>query len=143
MEYMGGDVNTEDVPSSILCVDAPSLEKSKAGKPDPSAFDTPDWVPKREWADFIAMRRSMGKQIPFTEAAARGIVRNLEKLMAEGHEPGAVLEASVRNSWRDVFPLKGDSGGFRVAGPMSRAGLATMWNANAAEERIFGRVKAD
>ena len=34
------------------------------------------------------------------------IVNELTRLRADGHEPGAVLDQSTRNGWRDVFPLR-------------------------------------
>lgn len=52
------------------------------------------------------MRRAKGKRSPFTVAAAKGIVRELERLRVIGNEPGDVLRQSVRNGWSDVFPLK-------------------------------------
>jgi hypothetical protein len=52
------------------------------------------------------MRRSI--RAPVTDDAARLIVRDLEKLRAQGHQPREVLEQSVKQAWRGVFPIKGE-----------------------------------
>jgi hypothetical protein len=33
-------------------------------------------------------------------------IRNLEKLRSQGHSPAAVLDQSVMNGWKGVFPLR-------------------------------------
>jgi hypothetical protein len=70
--------------------------------------DLPDWIPQDTWHDFEQMRKSMRK--PMTQAASRLIVKKLEELREEGHEPQRVLEQSIQNSWVGVFPLKGARG---------------------------------
>jgi hypothetical protein len=42
-------------------------------------------------------------KVPFTEEAERGIIADLEKLVAEGHCPKKVLLKAVKRSWRGVF----------------------------------------
>lgn len=66
----------------------------------------PEWLPVAQWEAFVAMRKAKGKRAPFTDAAKAGILRELDKLRKEGHDPAAVLEASVINGWSGVFPLK-------------------------------------
>ena len=41
-----------------------------------------------------------------TPRAARLVLAELGKLRAAGQDPGAVLDQSTRNGWRDVFPLR-------------------------------------
>lgn len=72
-------------------------------------FSAPDWVPADAWESFVEMRRSMGAKGKLTDRAAKLLVNELEKLRAQGHEPGEVLQQSVMNNWRGVFPLKGKS----------------------------------
>lgn len=71
------------------------------------AVDVPDWIPEKQWGEFVAMRRAKGSRAPFTVGAARGIVQKLDELRAAGHDPAAVLAASVINGWSDVYELKG------------------------------------
>jgi uncharacterized protein YdaU (DUF1376 family) len=68
-------------------------------------FEPPDWVDRKAWADYGAMRASLRK--PLTDAAKAIAVRELEKLLALGHDPKAVLEQSVMNSWQGLFPING------------------------------------
>lgn len=76
-----------------------------AAKPAKQAFDPPEWVPKAEWADFVQMRKSM-RGVPFTTAAMRGVVGELDKLRAIGFRPADLLTTAVTNGWRTVYPPK-------------------------------------
>lgn len=94
------------------------LEKEKDNPPKPPSrgkvmFVLPDWIRPDDWRDFLAMRARIRK--PPTERAKVLIVKALERLRAEGHDPAAVLEQSIRNSWQDVFPLKQPGGGVNGA----------------------------
>ena len=80
---------------------------SKAREPFP-----PDWVPAEPWSAFVEMRRE-GKGV-FTLRAAKLIVTELENLRAKGHDPGAVLDQSTRNAWKDVYELKDKGNGRQV-----------------------------
>jgi hypothetical protein len=69
--------------------------------------DVPDWIPAKPWADFVAMRRAKGNKVPFTVAAAKGIIAKLDGFRASGIDVGAVLSESVINGWSGVFEPKG------------------------------------
>jgi hypothetical protein len=77
---------------------------------DKSSIEIPDWMPPRQWDDFVEMRRAKGQRAPFTLGAARGIIADLAKLKEAGHDPAAVLQASVNNGWSGVFPIKRQEG---------------------------------
>ena len=64
----------------------------------------PSWVPAEAWAAFADMRIKCRK--PMTERAIELMVMKLSKLKTAGHDPAAVLEASIANSWSDIYPLK-------------------------------------
>jgi len=74
---------------------------SGAGAPEP-----PEWIPTEPWAGFVEMRKKTRE--PLTDRAITLIVKQLEKLRAEGHEVAEVLDQSTRNNWKDVYPLKGN-----------------------------------
>ena len=76
----------------------------------------PDWLPRQPWLDFVEMRRS--KRNPFTVRAAEGIVADLEKLLAAGDDPEAVLLESVKNGWSGVFPLKSQTATTATGAPV-------------------------
>lgn len=68
-------------------------------------------VPKSVMADFRAHRRKIKK--PMTERAEQLILTKLEKLLAEGHDPAAVVEQSIENGWAGVFPIREERDGKR------------------------------
>lgn len=45
---------------------------------------------------------------PMTDHAEKLMLRKLESLWNDGHDPTMVIEQSIRKGWKDVFPLKGD-----------------------------------
>lgn len=62
----------------------------------------PDFIPKEPWMAFVRMRKSIPK-VPFTEDAARGAIRKVEKLAGEGYCPAKLLWKAVDQGWRGVF----------------------------------------
>jgi hypothetical protein len=109
----------------------PVSAKAKTGearKRAVPAFELPDWVPAEPWAAFEAMRKAMGPKVPFTDEAKRGIVRELEELRGQGHDPAKLLLKAVKKGWRSLFG--GDdtrAANGRAAAPMNaeqiRAGI--------------------
>lgn len=67
----------------------------------------PDFIPAAVWSQFLEMRRKIRKSP--TDAAQILIFRKIDELRKRGHDPTAVLEQSIRNSWQDVFELKGNN----------------------------------
>lgn len=65
-------------------------------------FELPEWVPEEPWKAFVEMRKAIPK-VPFTLRAAKEIIGDLERLRAEGHDPGKVLLLAVKRGWRGVF----------------------------------------
>lgn len=76
-------------------------------KPKTSAFALPDWVDSDTWSDFVEVRKKV--RAPLTDRAASLILKSLAELRANGHDPKAVLEQSIANGWKGVFPLKAQS----------------------------------
>ncbi len=70
------------------------------------AFAPPDWVSPESWKGFEEMRNKHAKT-RLTDRARALIVKELETLRDLGNDPNAVLDQSTRNSWADVWPLKG------------------------------------
>jgi hypothetical protein len=94
---------------------------------DNGAVAPAEWIPIEAWAPFIKMRRK--KKNPLTDDAVNLIVKKLEKLRAEGHDVGEVLNESTMNGWSGVFPLRGDHGN----GNGSRSSPRTKRNLTALE----------
>ena len=69
----------------------------------------PKWIDEKTWEAFLEMRKRK-RAIP-TERAKELLVKELEKLRAEGHDPTEVLNQSIMRNYTGVFPLKGGQDG--------------------------------
>lgn len=67
----------------------------------------PTWVDREAWEGFVEMRRAKGKRTPFTDRAAKMILKTLQELKDAGHDPNAALDQSTTNGWSDVYEPKG------------------------------------
>lgn len=86
-----------------------SREEKKEQKKTPSAAPAalpalPEWVPVEAWSGFVAMRKH--ERHSLTPRAAKLVLNELGRLRDAGADPGAVLDQSTRNGWRDVFPIR-------------------------------------
>ncbi len=66
----------------------------------------PAWIDKELFSAYCAMRASMPKSIPFTPFAQKLIVKDLMRFHADGYDPNAALEESIKRGWRGVFQPK-------------------------------------
>jgi uncharacterized protein YdaU (DUF1376 family) len=64
----------------------------------------PGWISPQAWQGYCEMRR--GKRAPMTDRAKALVIKELEQLMRQGHDPNAVLDQSTQNAWTDVYELK-------------------------------------
>jgi hypothetical protein len=81
-----------------------NLKKHPQEKQKKAAFILPDWIPSEIWADYLEMRKKIGK--PATDRAMTLCVSRLEELRKQGHGCAAVLEQSILNSWQGLFEIK-------------------------------------
>jgi hypothetical protein len=88
--------------------------KDKAPASPSTLPDPPEWVPAEAWSGFVENRRKI--RHPMTPRAAQLVIAELTKLRAAGQDPGAVLDQSTRNGWRDVFGLREQGNGRGVRG---------------------------
>lgn len=95
------DANHEPV---TMNHEKPKAKATRKREPAAPGFALPDWMPKEVWAGFAEMRKRI--KAPLTDKAAELIIRDLESLKGEGHNPILVIEQSISRSWRGVFPLK-------------------------------------
>ena len=80
-------------------------EKDKKHKRDAApGFVLPDWIPADTWAAFMETRKA--KKAKSTDYALSLIVKSLERLKADGHDPVEVLDTSIKAGWSDVYPPK-------------------------------------
>jgi hypothetical protein len=80
----------------------PSINHQKRARPEP--FVLPDWIPADAWDGYIEMRKKKNK--PPTDRARNLVIKELAKLLAEGHDLEAVLDNSTKNGWTDVYAPK-------------------------------------
>lgn len=64
----------------------------------------PEWIPQDAFEEFMVMRKKIRK--PLTDYAVQLAIRTLDRLRSEGHDPRAVLEQSILNSWQGLFPVR-------------------------------------
>jgi hypothetical protein len=92
-----------------------SLEKCKgdfaSSEAKSNVFTLPDWIPRKPWDDFEAMRKKNRK--PMTDRARELAVIQLEKLRREGNPPGEVLNQSVLCGYQGLFAVKANGNGSR------------------------------
>lgn len=72
--------------------------------PGPSVT-LPDWMPADAWNLFNEHRERISRKT-WTPAAINLTIRDLGRFRDDGMDPAAILEQSVANGWRGVFPLK-------------------------------------
>lgn len=71
-------------------------------------MDIPSWIDKEALEGFIEMRRLIKK--PLTDRALSLALGKLKDFKDAGHDPNAILDQSVFNSWQGLFPIKETNG---------------------------------
>ncbi len=102
------EVNQNPTPSSSsssLSSSFSSKTKEKRQGAPSGAFDLPDDIDPDVWRAFEESRKKL--KAPLTERAADLILNELQKI---GQNKNAVLNQSVMNGWKGVFPLKRQGG---------------------------------
>lgn len=82
-------------------------KKEAQGKParfDPRETVLPDCIKPSAWEAWVDYRR--GRKLTCTEATMKAQVKNLELWWHEGHDPNAIIEASISNGWQGLFEPK-------------------------------------
>lgn len=64
----------------------------------------PEWIAKDSFEAFIEHRKKI--KAPMTHLAQTKLIAELSRLREDGNEPVAVLDQSILNGWKGVFPLK-------------------------------------
>lgn len=134
--------------------DKPALpkKKSKANPATPVAVVLPDWLPQSTWDMWVSHRNKIKASL--TQDAANLCVKRLAELRTEGHDPVAVIEASVMSGkWPGLYPLKvdqqqganGDNNAtrpekFNPSAYVSSAAYRLRWNAAKAKEEAAARA---
>jgi hypothetical protein len=111
------------------------------GKPQgkAAAFVLPNWIPVDAWQGYLEMRKKKNK-VP-TDRARDLVIKELDKLRAEGHDLEAALDNSTKNGWTDVYaPKTGrQSNAPPGASHLGQAGQATA----AAAQRLIDKMRRE
>ena len=70
----------------------------------PQEFDLPDWLDPEMWADFEEHRKAL--KAPVTPVIAKRLLKKLDRLRTDGDDPNGIIETSICNGWKGVFPPK-------------------------------------
>lgn len=69
----------------------------------------PEWMPAEPWNGFITMRDR--KRASPTPRAITLLIAKLDRLRANGHDPGEILDTSTERSWTGLFEPKDEHHG--------------------------------
>lgn len=109
---VNGDVKAQ-IPEAR--VQKPEEETKGAGAPEGDGTEAlPGWLPKQAWDDFRENRRKL--RSPMTPRAEELAIAKLDRLRAQGHDPQEVLDQSIMQGWKGLFPLGDSENGSKNAG---------------------------
>lgn len=77
---------------------------NKSARFDPLAISLPDCIKPSAWKSWIEYRRA--RKLTCAEPTLRSQLQNLEAWWNEGHEPNAIMQASISNGWQGLFAPK-------------------------------------
>lgn len=89
--------------SGIMKVDSKKTQV-KPARFDPLAIPLPECINPSAWEAWIRYRRN--RKLTCSEDTMRSQLQNLEAWWNEGHEPNAIMRASITNGWQGLFAPK-------------------------------------
>lgn len=99
--------NTKDIlPKTNINTDlTPSNPPRGKVKFDPLSIPVPEWLDASSWDEWVAYRQQSGKAIK-TELTVTKAFSLLKQCLDEGHDPVAVINASIANGYQGLFKPK-------------------------------------
>ncbi|MEB6378166.1 replication protein [Leclercia adecarboxylata] len=99
--------NTKDIlPKTNINTDlTPSNPPRGKVKFDPLSIPVPEWLDASSWSEWVAYRQQSGKPIK-TELTVTKAFSLLKQCLDEGHDPVAVINASIANGYQGLFKPK-------------------------------------
>ncbi len=99
--------NTKDIlPKTNINTDlTPSNPPRGKAKFDPLSIPVPEWLDASSWSEWVAYRQQSGKAIK-TELTVTKAFSLLKECLDEGHDPVAVINASIANGYQGLFKPK-------------------------------------
>lgn len=68
-------------------------------------IDLPDWLPRPQWAEWVAVRKET--RHPLTPTIIKAQIRQLDKWRQAGHSVADILEYSTTGGYQGLFEPKG------------------------------------
>lgn len=90
----------------------------KPARFDPFSIDLPDCIPREAWERWIAYRRA--RKLTTAEQTAKGQAAKLAEWHKAGHDPTAIIDASISNGWQGLFEPKNGKGNERYDDKLQR-----------------------
>lgn len=84
------------------------IPKSEEGGVGETGAEIPDWLDKQLWQNFKENRQKI--KAPMTSNAEKLGIAKLKELKDQGNDPKAVIEQSIFNDWKGLFPIKNGNG---------------------------------
>lgn len=83
---------------------SPSTENHGGQEAKDAHHEIPEWLPDEQWGEFIEHRKQIKAKL--TPLAKKKMINKLDALRQEGDDLKAVLDQSIANGWKGVFPTK-------------------------------------
>lgn len=93
-------------PGSPIIAKYPEIEPSlnqKSGKEAIPDQDFPDWLPVASWEALIEHRKAT--KSPMTSHSKKLAINKLDELRGQGNDPVRVINQTILNGWKGLFPL--------------------------------------
>jgi len=92
--------------STVQCSTGAVQNRKEESKPSvaDAPFVLPEWIPTDAWTLWENHRNAGPKTHRLTETSRRLCVKKLDGLRQDGFEPAAVIENSIANGYRGLFP---------------------------------------
>lgn len=106
-----GPPKRNPTPSSSKIKKIKDIKNISFTKESDAMPDIPPWLPPEAWQDFLAHR--ILQKAPMSALAQRKALALLDKLRGEGSDVVEIINASIVNGWKGLFPVKKEFGSGR------------------------------
>lgn len=100
-----GDIARRTEQGVLIIGGSVSAKKDRAARFDPLSIPVPEWLDASSWSEWVAYRQQSGKAIK-TELTVTKAFSLLKQCLDEGHDPVAVINASIANGYQGLFKPK-------------------------------------
>jgi hypothetical protein len=91
-----------------LSSETPELSSPKPVRTSNKDINIPAFVDQELWKEFLAMRKKL--RAVNSDRAINALLNKIEKFHADGIDVNQLIENSVVNSWKDIYPPRKENG---------------------------------